>query len=375
MDQIIFLIIAFIVGLIVGRYMMLRILTNSIKSLINEKPTNKEKRYSYEILNFVSDLKDVKEHLTKWKIDTENYLSQFKKNNDNNTSSHTTNNDDFETIKEKYNLMVIERNRINQEKISFISKLKKCNQNLEWYKNKLYEGSKDVDLYKLNERKKEVEIDKSKLSDNKKEFEISNTALCKRIKELEFSNTKLNKHKNEVELYISKLVERNKELEISVSKLSERKKVDNTNKSGPNTRYVIKTQGNDKPETYKNKTFCKIENDTKEFKSIRKIYFSMPDTNGSFQISNGDPSNDGRKYFRIEFVDSSNRGELFYIPSERDQKAINRLEKFLKPVCDIENISNAVTATKIELIQSGKVSLINDNWIIDQNNKIKIKLY
>lgn len=110
-------------------------------------------------------------------------------------------------------------------------------------------------------------------------------------------------------------------------------------------------------------------------RQLTKAYFSMPGGDGSFQISNGEPSNDGKKYFRIEFEESSNRGELFYMPSERDQKAINRLESFLKPVCDIENISNASTATKIELIQSGKVSLINDSWVIDTNNKIKIKLY
>ena len=110
-------------------------------------------------------------------------------------------------------------------------------------------------------------------------------------------------------------------------------------------------------------------------RQLTKAYFSMPSGDGSFQISNGEPLNDGKKYFRIEFEEFSNRGELFYIPSERDQKAINRLESFLKPVCDIENISNASTATKIELIQSGKVSLINDSWVIDTNNKIKIKLY
>jgi len=116
-------------------------------------------------------------------------------------------------------------------------------------------------------------------------------------------------------------------------------------------------------------------NNSQPQRQLTKAYFSMPSGDGSFQISNGEPLNDGKKYFRIEFEEFSNRGELFYIPSERDQKAINRLESFLKPVCDIENISNASTATKIELIQSGKVSLINDSWVIDTNNKIKIKLY
>jgi len=108
---------------------------------------------------------------------------------------------------------------------------------------------------------------------------------------------------------------------------------------------------------------------------MMKLFFNMPKSDGSFQMSNGEPLNDGKKYFKIEFEDSSNCGELFYLPSERDQKAINRLESFLKPVCDIENISNDTTATKIELIQSGKVSLINSGWIINPDKKIKIRLY
>jgi len=110
-------------------------------------------------------------------------------------------------------------------------------------------------------------------------------------------------------------------------------------------------------------------------KNVKKIFFSMPENNGSFQMVNGQSSNDGKKYFRIEYNESSNQGELFFLSSDRDQRAINRLESYLKPVCDIENISNSTAATKISLIQSGRVSLMNDTWVIDPNNKIKIKLY
>lgn len=106
-----------------------------------------------------------------------------------------------------------------------------------------------------------------------------------------------------------------------------------------------------------------------------KIYFSMPESDGSFQLSNGEPSNDGKKYFKIEFEESSTKGELFYLSGDRDQRAINRLDSYLKPVCEIENITNSSTATKIELIQSGKVTQFNDSWIIDPDNKVKIKLY
>lgn len=110
-------------------------------------------------------------------------------------------------------------------------------------------------------------------------------------------------------------------------------------------------------------------------KKISKIYFSMPESDGSFQISNGEISNDGKKYFKIEFEESSNTGELFYLSGDRDQRAINRFESYLKPVCDIENITNSSTATKIELIHSGKVSRLNESWVIVPDNKIKIKLY
>lgn len=108
---------------------------------------------------------------------------------------------------------------------------------------------------------------------------------------------------------------------------------------------------------------------------ITKLYFSMPESDGSFQLSNGESSNDGKKYFRIEYEDSSTKGELYYLSGDRDQRAINRLESYLKPVCEIESITNSSSATKIEVIQTGKVTLMNESWVIDPENKIKIKLY
>lgn len=109
-------------------------------------------------------------------------------------------------------------------------------------------------------------------------------------------------------------------------------------------------------------------------KQITKIYFSMPEGDGSFKVIDGEPSNDGRKYFEIAFKELSNIGEIYYLSSQRDNRAINQMEDFLKPVCDIENITNSSTSTKIKLIHSGKVTLINDSWVIDPENKIKIVL-
>jgi len=110
-------------------------------------------------------------------------------------------------------------------------------------------------------------------------------------------------------------------------------------------------------------------------KKLHKLYFSMPESDGSFQISNGESSNDGKKFFMIEYEPESSKGDLFFLTSDRDQRAINRLESFLKPVCEIQNISSATNATKIELIQPGKVNLSNNQWIIVPEKKIKLKLY
>ena len=109
-------------------------------------------------------------------------------------------------------------------------------------------------------------------------------------------------------------------------------------------------------------------------KTKQKLFFSMPENDGRFIVDNGEPSNDGRKYFRIDFFEDSENGELFFIPSERDKRAINRLESYLKPVCEIENIANAENATHIEFISPGKVIYRNNSWIIESDKRVKIKL-
>ncbi len=126
------------------------------------------------------------------------------------------------------------------------------------------------------------------------------------------------------------------------------------------------------------KSFDKIKSNVLEIKQperkTKKLFFTMPENDGRFIIENGETSNEGRKYFRIEYQDASELGELYFISSERDKRAINRLESYLKPVCEIENIANADKANRVEFLRSGKVVLINDSWVIDTDNKAKVKL-
>jgi hypothetical protein len=104
------------------------------------------------------------------------------------------------------------------------------------------------------------------------------------------------------------------------------------------------------------------------------LYFSIPENDGRFIFDKGEQTNDGSKYYKVEYSNSSDEGNLFYISGTQDKRAINRLDSYLKPVCDIDNISNAESATKIELLKHGKVIKKADSWVIDTNLKVKIKL-
>jgi len=103
-------------------------------------------------------------------------------------------------------------------------------------------------------------------------------------------------------------------------------------------------------------------------------YFSIPENDGRFIIDKGEQTNDGSKYYRIECRTNSDEGDLIYISGTQDKRAINRLDSYLKPVCDIDNIINAESASKIEVLKNGKVIKISDSWLIDTNHKVKIKL-
>lgn len=104
------------------------------------------------------------------------------------------------------------------------------------------------------------------------------------------------------------------------------------------------------------------------------IYFNVPDADGSFPMEFKTLSPDDRKLYKIEYYEDSIDGELSFLTGKLDLRAINRKDTTLEPVCDIDNIEIRNSATEIEQLEKGKVRLINSKWIIDPNNKIKIKL-
>lgn len=105
-----------------------------------------------------------------------------------------------------------------------------------------------------------------------------------------------------------------------------------------------------------------------------ELYFSIPENDGSFIHERGSSESDEKKYYKIEFFTGSNQGDLFYQSGNDDKRAINRLDTYLKPVCDIEGILKAGNASKIVFVEKGKVKKLGEKWIIDLKSKVKIRL-
>jgi len=106
----------------------------------------------------------------------------------------------------------------------------------------------------------------------------------------------------------------------------------------------------------------------------QNIYFSIPENSGQFRLENGKKSNEGNNFYRIEYQEDKTSGLLYFISGELDKRAIERIQGYLLPVCDIENFTDRITASRIQVLEPGRVVLKNDSWVIEPEKKVKIKL-
>jgi hypothetical protein len=104
------------------------------------------------------------------------------------------------------------------------------------------------------------------------------------------------------------------------------------------------------------------------------LYFSIPEIDGRFNIDRGEITESEMKFYKVIYNSSSEQGKLFFIHTTMDKRAINNWETYLKPVCDIDNFINIKESVSIQLIKPGIVFQISNNWVIDPDNKVKIKL-
>lgn len=113
---------------------------------------------------------------------------------------------------------------------------------------------------------------------------------------------------------------------------------------------------------------------TNETKTQTGLFFTIPDSEGKFEVTDGKSQNDGNCFYRIDIESNKNQAFLHYISNEKDKRAIENIENYLLPVCDIENFSDRRNASKVLMKDAGIVSLKHDCWVIETNHKVKIKL-
>jgi len=111
-----------------------------------------------------------------------------------------------------------------------------------------------------------------------------------------------------------------------------------------------------------------------EIDSTETIYFTIPESDGSFKIINGKKSKELDCFYKIETDKNNQKGRLFFISGDYDLRALDNIDYYLNPVCEIENISDRSHAKEIIMIKNGTVVFSGDNWNIDAKNKVKIKL-
>ena len=133
-----------------------------------------------------------------------------------------------------------------------------------------------------------------------------------------------------------------------------------------------------------------LNQNTQEFSTIEKYvisspendeveqsfewYYSIPELNGCFDVKNGLKIYQAGCYYKIEIDNTGQKGKLSFISGDYDLKAIQNIDYYLNPVCQIQNIELWKSAKRILMISQGTVYLNAESWKIDTNNKVKIRL-
>ena len=105
-----------------------------------------------------------------------------------------------------------------------------------------------------------------------------------------------------------------------------------------------------------------------------EIYFTIPEGDGSFRDVNARNGQDIDCFYKIVPDKSGQKGKLYFISGDYDLRALDNIDYYLNPVCEIQNISDRTFARKISMTDPGSVIRRSDIWIIEENNKVKIKL-
>jgi hypothetical protein len=105
-----------------------------------------------------------------------------------------------------------------------------------------------------------------------------------------------------------------------------------------------------------------------------EIFFTIPESDGTFKSVNAKSVQEIDCYYKIEPDKSGQYGRLYFIPGNYDMRALDNIDYYLNPVCEIQNIINRTNARKIVMTATGVVVRRGDHWKVEESNKVKIKL-
>lgn len=126
-------------------------------------------------------------------------------------------------------------------------------------------------------------------------------------------------------------------------------------------------KGRQSKEDYYVETEEVIENKT-------ELYFTIPESDGSFKDLNARKEKGLDCFYKIEPEDDCQSGKLHFLQGSYDLRALDNIDYYLSPVCEIQNISERSKARKIQMTGTGSVIKRGGRWIIDGKDKVKIKL-
>jgi len=152
-------------------------------------------------------------------------------------------------------------------------------------------------------------------------------------------------------------------------------KVDELEKQNREFRYLLQNSGgNEKSSLHDHRYSVKSEKQraAELRKTLNTLYFSIPEADGSFHIEMGEQAPGDRKFYMIMAQEGSETGELYFLSGPFDQRAIENIDYYLFPVCEVENTGDRTGATKIVQKEAGKVIRVAGKWVTDK--KIKVKL-
>lgn len=109
-----------------------------------------------------------------------------------------------------------------------------------------------------------------------------------------------------------------------------------------------------------------------ESSNIQKnLFYNIPEIDGSFKIESAKDFKDQDSLYKLEIISNTN-GNIFFLSGDYDLRAIENIDYYLNPVCEVQNIANRDFAKKVEMVNKGTILLNGDLWKI--KDKIKIKL-